>query len=238
MTKKPKLKLGDRLEIKILLNKGYSCRAIARSMGRSPNTIAYEIEVNGGKVGYDPNNANIYARVRKRNTRREWSKIEQTPALKTYIISGLKNHWNPDEISGEMKRAKKPWYASKTAIYAWLQSVYGQQYCVHLYSGRCRKKKHLKKTDRVMIPERVSINQRFLGAGNRTRYGHWEDDTIVSRKGCRGGLSVGLERKSRLIVATKVTSMSTAEHMDAIQQQIKRYKTLSITFDNGIENKQ
>ena len=89
-----------------------------------------------------------------------------------------------------------------------------------------------------MIPERVSINQRFLGAGNRTRYGHWEDDTIVSRKGCRGGLSVGVERKARLIVATKVSSLSTSENMTAIQQQVKHYKTLSITFDNGIENKQ
>ena len=111
--------MGDRLEIKILLNKGYSCRAIARSMGRSPNTIAYEIEVNGGKVGYDPNNANIYARVRKRNTRREWSKIEQTPALKTYIISGLKNHWNPDEISGEMKKCLQDRHLCLAPVSLW-----------------------------------------------------------------------------------------------------------------------
>ena len=179
MTKKPKLKLVNRLEIKILLSKGYSCRAIARSMGRSHNTIAYEVTVNSGQVGYDPNNANIYARLRRRNTRQEWSKIEHHPELKAYIIAGLEQHWNPDEISGKMKQEKRPWYASKTAIYDWLRTVYGQQYCVHLYSGRYYKKKHTKKTERVMIPERVSIDQRFLGADNRTRYGHWEDDTIV-----------------------------------------------------------
>jgi IS30 family transposase len=237
MAKKPKLKLVERLEIKILLDKGYSCRAISRSMKRGHNTIAYEVQINGGRKGYDPYLAHQYARTRKKDTRRAWSKIEHVPELRAYIIEKLEAHWNPDEIAGAMKKEKKPWYASKTAIYDWLQTVYGQRYCVHLYSGRYYKKRRTKKTERVMIPERVSIDERFLGADHRTRYGHWEDDTIVSHKGCSGGLSVGLERKSRLIVATKVTSMSTAEHMDAIQQQIKRYKTLSITFDNGIENK-
>lgn len=238
MTKKPKLKLVDRLEIKILLDKRYSYRAIAQSMGRSPNTISYEVEVNGGILGYNPQNANMYARTRKKDTRREWSKIEHNPELKTYIIECLEKHWNPDEISGRMKKEKKPWYASKTAIYEWLRSIQGQQYCIHLYSKRYHKKKRVKKTERVMIPNRVSIEKRFLGADNRTRYGHWEDDTVMSRKGCSGGLSVGYERKARLITATKVISMSTFEHMEAIQKQISTYKTLSITFDNGMENKQ
>lgn len=238
MAKKPKLKLVDRLEIKILLGKGYSYRAIAKSMERSPNTISYEVEVNGGKDGYDPQNADIYARTRKKDTRREWSKIEHNEELKQRVIEGLEKHWNPDEISARMKKEKKPWYASKTAIYEWLRSVQGQTYCNLLYSKRYYKKKHVKKTERVMIPNRVSIDQRFLGANNRSRYGHWEDDTIVSRRGCSGGLSVGSERKSRLITATKVVSMSTFEHMQAMQNQIREYKTLSITFDNGIENKQ
>lgn len=238
MAKKPKLKLVDRLEIKILLDKGYSFREIARSMGRSPNTISYEVEVNGGKEGYNPQNADIYARTRKKDTRREWSKIEHTPELKKYIIEKLEQHWNPDEISARMKKEKKPWYASKTAIYEWLWSVYGLQYCKYLYSKRYHKKKLGKKTERVMIPNRVGIEKRFLGADNRSRFGHWEDDAIVSKKGCSGALSVGCERKSRLIVATKVKSMSTLEHMQAMQNQIKKYKTLSITFDNGIENKQ
>ncbi len=237
MAKKPKLKLVDRLEIKILLDKGYSLRAIARSLNRSPNTISYEVEINGGMIGYNPQNADIYARTRRKNTRKEWSKIEHNAEMKKYIIERLEKHWNPDEISGRMKEEKKPWYASKTAIYDWLQSVYGQQHCVNLYSGRYHKKKHKKKTERVMIPDRIGIEERPIGATNRTRYGHWEDDTIVSRRGCSGGLSVGCERKARLITATKVTSMSTNEHMEVVQKQIDMYKTLSITFDNGIENK-
>jgi transposase, IS30 family len=238
MAKKPKLKLADRLEIKILLDKGYSFRAISRALGRSHNTVSYEVEVNGGKEEYNPLNADIYARTRKKDTRREWSKIEHNPEMKLYIIERLEKHWNPDEISGRMKREKKPWYISKTAIYEWLWSVYGQKYCVNLYSQRYTPKKHAKKTEKVMIPNRVGLEERFQGADNRTRYGHWEYDTMVSKKGCSGGLSVGIERKGRLVVATLVTSMSTSEHMEAIRKHISEYKTLSSTFDNGMENKQ
>lgn len=237
MTKKPKLKLSDRLEIKILLDKEYSLRAIARSMERSPNTIHYEVEVNGGIFGYNPQNANMYARTRKKDTRREWLKIEHNEELKTYIIECLEKHWNPDEISGRMKKEKKPWYASKTAIYEWLRSIHGERYCVYLYSKRYHKKKHLKKTERVMIPNRVSIEKRPDKVNDRSEAGHWERDTLVSRKGCKEGVSVGSERVSKLIDGTKVKSMSTFEHMEAVQEQQKLYLTLSETFDNGIENK-
>lgn len=237
MAKKPKLSRVERLEIKVLLDKGYSLREIAKSMGRGHNTISYEIKANGGMSGYDPINANIYAQTRKKDTRREWSKIEHNADLKTYIIECLEKHWNPDEISGRMKKERKAWYISKTAIYDWLRSVYGQQYCKYLYSERCYRKKRVSKTEKVMIPNRIGIEKRFCGASKRTRYGHWEYDTIVSRKGCSGGLSVGTERKTRLVLASKVKSMSTFEHMESIRNQTEKYKTLSITFDNGLENK-
>lgn len=237
MKKKSKLTLSERIELEILLNKRYSYRAIAKSFSRSPNTISYEVETNGGINGYNAIRANQYARTRKKNTRREWSKIEHNNELKNYIIAKLQSHWNPDEISGKMKESNLTFYASKTAIYEWLRSVYGQQYCKYLYTQRYTKKKRRQKIERVMIPQRVSIDKRFLGANHRSRYGHWERDTIVSRKGCVGGLSVGIERKSRLINASLVKSMSTYEHMKIIKKQKEIYKTLSLTFDNGIENK-
>lgn len=237
MVKKSKLKRSERFEIKILLGRGFSFRAIAKSMGRSPNTIAYEVRVNGGVLGYNPINANIYARKRKRDTRREWSKIEKNPELRAYIIAGLEQHWNPDEISGRMKEEKKTWYASKTAMYDWLRTAYGQPYCHLLASQSYYKKPHRKKTERVMIPDRVGISERSSLANDRTESGHWEQDTVVSRKGCKGGLSVGIERTTRFVTATKVKSMSTFEHMNIIKHQQALFNILSITFDNGIENK-
>lgn len=237
MINKSKLLLSERLEIEILIDKGYSYRAIAKVIGRSPNTVSYEIGVNGGKNRYNAQLANQYARTRKKDTRREWSKIEYNEELRNYIIAKLQSHWNPDEIAGNMRKDNLSFYASKTAIYEWLRSVYGQRYCQYLYTQRLIKKKRIKKAKRTMIPHRTSINKRYLGADNRTRYGHWEQDTIISRKGCSGGLLVGIERKSRLITASLVKSMSTYEHMEVIKKQKREYKTLSFTFDNGIENK-
>src|SRR3989344_8984044 len=237
MKKREKLILSERLEMEILLGKGYSYRKIAKALGRSPNTISYEVEINGGLSGYSALNADQYAQTRKKDTRYEWSKIESAPELRAYIIAGLQQHWNPDEIAGRMKDDEEPFYASKTAIYEWLRSVYGQKYCQYLYTQRYHKKKRIKKTERVMIPARIGLEQRFLGATNRTRYGHWERDTIVSRQGCSGGISVGLERKARLVIAEKVKTMSVAEHNEAVQKQKQRYKTLSVTYDNGLENR-
>jgi len=49
--------LAERLDIKILLDKGRLLREIAKSMERGHNTVAYEVRVNGGIAG-QPINCN------------------------------------------------------------------------------------------------------------------------------------------------------------------------------------
>ena len=240
MNKKEKLKKAERDEIEILLGKGYSLRSIACVLNRSPNTISYEIRTNGGRKGYRAQYAQQYARTRAKDKRRQWSKIEHMPALRAHIIAGLRAHWNPDEISGKMRQDRVPFYASKTAIYEWLRSVYGQQYVPLLYSRRYYRKKRKPKTERVMIPERVSIDERFLGATNRTRYGHWEGDTMVSGKKTGGttAVSVVYERKTRLIAAQRIENLKPASHTQALMDMLRNKKALSIAQDNGIENRE
>ena len=238
MKNKGKLKREERLEISILSGKGYSQREIAEALARSPNTVSYEMKSNSVNGMYDPIKANDKARVRKRMSKFEWKKIEENKELKKYIIVGLMNHQNPDEISGRMRKKKKSFYASKTAIYEWLRSNRGQYWCRYLYSKRYRVKKRKKsKTARVMIPERVSIDKRFLGATNRTRYGHWEKDSVLSCRGGSGSLAVAQERKSRLIVVYKTRTMSPVEHQKTTQAMLLGLMVRSVSFDNGIENK-
>ncbi len=238
MKKREKLKSAERLEISILLGKGYSLREIAGALNRVPNTISYEIKNNSVNGIYDPIKAQNKARLKLRQRRFQWKKIEEDIKLKQYVIESLKNHWNPDEISGRMERERKPFYVSKTAIYEWLRSNRGQYWCRYLYSKRCYKKKRKKnKTERVMIPERVSIDKRFLGADNRTRYGHWEIDALVSGKKGRGALAVMNERKSRLLVARKSWSLSSNLYIGVVQKMFLGLNVKSATFDNGIENK-
>lgn len=228
---------AERLEIGILLSKGYQSREIGGVLGRGKSTINYEISQNQTKGQYDPQKAHEKARLRKRMRRLEWSKIEQFPSLKHLIIAKLSEHWNPDEIAGWLKLRKQP-YVSKTAIYAWLRTSRGERYCQFLYSKRKRVRRRRKKTKRALIPNRVGIERRNRGATNRTHYGHFEADTIVGRKGTRGGLKTAVERKSRLVVAGKVKTMKPDEHATVLSELLLPLKIKSATFDNGIENRE
>lgn len=237
MKQKGDLTRAERLEIGILLEKGYSQRSIAGEMKRSPNTISYEIRENSVGGSYDPLKADVKARVRKRMRKLQWSKIEENSDTKAFVVEKLEARWNPDEIAGYLKRTKDKRYVSKTAIYDWLRTSRGERHCVWLYSKRKRVKKRKPKAKKVMIPNRVGIERRNEGANNRSRYGNWEKDTIVSKKGCRGGASVHQERKSRFLVGRKVRSMRGREHARATMRLKRRMHMKSVTMDNGIENR-
>lgn len=232
------IKKAERLEIALLRNKGYGIREIARVLGRSPSSISEEISRNRTKRGYDPHRAQVKARIRRRDAKFQGMKIEADPNLRAHVIAKLEAHWNPDEIAGTLRRKRAPFYASKTAIYDWLRSVWGQRYCPLLYSKRYRKKARKEKARRVLIPNRVSIDERFAGATNRSRFGHWEGDTLVSgkRTGSRAAASVLYERKAKLVMARRIENLKPDSHTAAERGMLKNKKALSVTQDNGIEN--
>ena len=230
------LSKAERLEIGILLEKGYSQRSIGRILGRGHNTVSYEIKRNSTNGVYDPVKADAKARVHKHYRRLAWSKINADPVLEQVVIEKLEAHCNPDEIAGWLKRTKQP-YVSKTAIYDWLRTARGERYCEYLYSKRKRVKKRRSNAKKILIPNRVSIHKRSQGAVNRSRGGYWERDTVVGRKGTRGGLATAQERKTRLVRARKVLSMKSSEHLAADRILFEGVKVLSVTRDNGIENR-
>lgn len=237
MNNKGDLTRAERLEIGILLEKGYSLRAIARALGRGHNTVSYEIQTNSVRGRYDAQKAHAKARVRKRYRKWQHSKLNLDLDLQRVVVKKLKKHCNPDEIAGWLRRSKKRPYVSKTAIYDWLRTSRGERYCEHLYSKRKRVKRRKPKAKKVLIPNRVSISKRSLGATNRSRYGHWERDSVVSKKGTRGGIAVHQERKSRLVIGVKVASMQPSEHARATRAVGELVVMKSASTDNGIENR-
>lgn len=238
MKKRGKITKTERLEIALLRGKGYGVREMGRVLDRSPGSISDELRRNRTQGGYDAMAAQRKARVRRMDAKFQGMKIEGDPDLKVYVIRKLEEHWNPDEIAGRMRDDREPFYVSKTAIYDWLRTVYGDSYCRHLASGRHQKRERKSKTARVMIPERVSIHERFLGATHRTRYGHWEGDTLVSGKktASTAAASVAYERKSKFIQARMIPNLKPASHTQAMHDMLVNKKALSITQDNGIEN--
>ena len=225
----------ERMEIEYLVGKGYSGRVIAQILHRSKSALCAELQ---RTVPYNARLAQQYARTILKNRKYQKHHIEMVPQLKAYVIEKLQEGWSPDVIAGRMQKDQLPFFASKTAIYDWLYSVWGQSYCRYLYTKRYQhQKRRTSKPSRVMIPFRIGIERRKAGATHRSRYGHWEADTIVSPKGGRGALLTTQERKSRYVTITKASSLSAHEIAEHLQNHMRTVKIQSITFDNGIENK-
>ena len=231
---------AERSEISILKERGCGVREIARALGRSPNTVSYELRTNSVGGVYDPLKAKQKSWAARHSRRYQQHKIERNSNLKAYVIAGLQSGWNPDEISGAMRATNQPFYASKTVIYDWLYSAYGQLYCQYLPSRQYKlTKRKQTKTERVLIPDRVSVTERPRGASNRTRYGHWEGDTVVSgkRTGSKAALAVFVERKTRLVAAALIPDLKAESFAGAATALLAGKKTLTLTLDNGIENR-
>lgn len=236
----------DRLQA--MLDSGLRQNKIAEILKVDPATISREVARNrkrarikgGVRLGiYESEVAEHKARVRRVKSKYQCMKIEGNNDLRAYIVDKLKQYWNPDEISGRMKNDDRPFYASKSSIYKWLRSNYGQYYCRYLYSGRYSPRRQRKnKTKRALIPNRMGLELRPLGATNRTRYGHYEADTMVSAKETKSkaALSVSYERKAKYIDARRIKNMKPESHNRALQSMLENKKALSLTQDNGIEN--
>lgn len=208
-------------------------------LARSPSSVSQEIKRNSINGRYQPLKADHKAYVRAKYRRFQWRKINQDKTLWKCVITGLKQHWNPDEIAGRMKQARLSCYASKTAIYDWLRTARGDRYCNLLYSRRHYRKKWKPKTKQLLIPQRIGIEKRPLGSTNRSRYGHWEGDTLVSGRytGSRAALSVLYERKAKYVAVMKVPNLKPSTQAAAVRRMTKPLLVKSTTWDNGIENR-
>mgnify|MGYP001562993030 CR=1 FL=1 len=244
------LNQADRDRLQALRDEGVKQKEIAKILSVDPGTISREIERNRRKYRKRKNIKNKNARyeagvaehkayVRRKYATYQGKHINEHNALRNYIIKRLKLRWNPDEISGRMKKDHAPFYASKTAIYEWLRTVHGQRWCQYVYSQRYSvRKRKKKKTKKTLIPNRKGIVLRPLGATNRSRYGHYEGDTVVSAKktASKAALSVLYERKAKYIAARKITNLKPQSNNHAIAAMQQNIMMKSITMDNGIEN--
>lgn len=241
MRKFSQLKQSDRDRMEILLNQGVLQKDIALVLKVDPSTISREIKRRKQKDGkYEAGAAQQKAYVKRKNSKYQGMKVESDPEMKNYIISKLKEKRSPDEIAGRMKLEKKSFYAGKDAIYRWLYSARGQKYAHLLCTKRYKRRRQKRRVKREMIPNRLSINQRPKGAMNKTRYKHFEIDTAVAprRVNNHQAIAIASERKSKFILATKIKSLSSGHMTGVVNKFAKKANILTLTADNGIENRQ
>ena len=90
-----------------------------------------------------------------------------------------------------------------------------------------------------MIPNRVGIEQRPEKATKRLEFGHFEEDTMVSSRRSKGkaALAVLCDRKARYTKLGLMKNMKPKIHVRAQKKMAKTLLMKTITYDNGIENK-
>ena len=107
-----------------------------------------------------------------------------------------------------------------------------RSHCKGRHKGLYR---HQKKTK---IPNRVSIEKRPAQVQARKQFGHWETDSLVSRKS-KAALNSLVERKSRLLYLTGLRQKSARYTARAVIRHLKVLPPkarLTLTLDNGTEN--
>lgn len=233
---------SERSELEILLSKGYSQRSIAMVIGKSQSSISREIKANSVFSLYNARKAKHKSYVKRHCSKYQGMKIQGNKILHLFIISKLLHYWTPEMIAGYLQHEQVllPSISTK-AIYKWIYSAYGQRYCSLLCKKRYHPKRRKgKKASKEMIPNRISIERRPDTANLRSEIGHFETDTMVSgrKTGSKTALTILHDRKSRKTKIKKIINMSPYTNRKALTGMLKELYCLTITHDNGIENKQ
>lgn len=229
----------NRLEISVLLKKGYSIRDIACAMGRNPSSISREIKRNSVKGQYDPSKADHKAYVARHDSKYQGMKVRENYDLEKYIRGKMQSpfNWSPEQIAGRWNKETGMKLKADT-VYKYLYSSYGNYLCKYLKYKRHKKRRRKGvKSVRELIPNRVWIDVRPDIINSRSRFGDLEADTMGRpRHATQQTLAVIRERKSRKLLAIKVRRLKYA--MDGFKKLLSPYQDIleSLTMDNGVEN--
>jgi IS30 family transposase len=220
-----------------------SLRKIAQELGRSPSSISRELQRNASPEYrlYLSHRADMRAAGRRKQaSRRPRLKNDQ---ILSYVCAKLREGWSPEQIAGRIGLDHPGLAISHEAIY---------QYIYHPHTPerqeliRCLRRRHRRRTDRPLgrqerktkIPNRVPIDCRPVAAAHRRQFGHWEGDSLVSRKS-RVALNALVERKSRLLCLTRLVRKTAEATVQAVSMRLAEFPRgfrRSLTLDNGTEN--
>ena len=224
-------------------SEGKAISEIARVTGRNKGTISRELQRNSSSE------YKLYLSHRAQG-RAEQRKQEACarPRLKNnriefYVRNKLSEGWSPEQISGRIETEHASLSISHEAIY---QYIYDSKTSDRKELIGCLRRAHRKrkskgigrKTKKTKIPNRIPIEARPASVETRQQFGHWEGDSMVSGKST-ASLNSLVERKSRLLILTKLKRKSADETNKAVIKRLNGFPQKSrrtLTMDNGSEN--
>lgn len=224
-----------------------SLREIAGILGRSHGTISRELKRNCPmeRRFYIPRAAQERAgfKIQRRGQR---PRLKQ-PSIAGYVREKLKLGWSPEQISGRLTIDHPSSSISHEAIYQYIYAPWGyyENYKgedLRIYLRRKQKRRRRKnpiyQSRKQLIPDRIGIEKRPRYIEKRIQLGHWEGDSMVSRKSTVA-LNTLVERASGL---SKITKLPNLKPMVSATTVARRFQELppalrrTLTLDNGIEN--
>lgn len=218
--------LKERFCIAENLELGKSIRSIAKTLNRNPSSVSREINKNIDSKGhYDCIEAdNNYAKNKKKSKKK--IKLLNDEQLYEFVYKCLKKFWSPEIISIAAKKlkmiisVKSIYEAIKNGLFPGITATThlrrrGKKYC---YGGRNKYN--------TIQPEHT-IHERPVSADNRSRFGHWEGDTILGGVG-KGCIVTLIERKSRFVIAKKANSKSQKDVGEAL---IEAFREMHVKLD-------
>lgn len=193
-----------RIELSLLVRLGHSQRAIARILGVSPSTICRELHRNRKATGqYHATYARLRAAARRLAANQALRKLLGNAELERLIAGKLACQWSPDQIARWLQHTKQAVTVCAQTIYDWVYR-FSTDLVQQLRSTKQRYRRTrantLRRQQRAALLATRRIDQRPKSVEGRRFYGHWEGDTMVSRKS-PGRIGTLVERKSGYLMA-------------------------------------
>jgi IS30 family transposase len=239
------LSQDERISIADMLTNGFSLRAIAKHLKRSPSTISREIKNNTGSMKcYGPYRAQQLSTSKLSRPKKR--KIDN-PELNKEIQQKLDIHWSPEQISAWLLKTFPDNETMNVCAETIYQAIYIQakgqlkrDVVSRLRTGRIKRKAHTspdQRTSRFRDPM-VMISERPPEVEDRAVPGHWEGDLIVGANN-QSAIGTLVERTTRFTVLLHLPNGHTSiEVQDAIIKKmydLPRLMKNSLTWDQGSE---
>jgi len=133
--------------------------------------------------------------------------------------------WSPEIIAGRIQKDHPGLSISHEAVYQYIYhpQTPNRHELINCLRRAHRKRKHKgigRKERKTKIPNRIAIDARPKSGETRRQFGHWEGDSLVSRKSV-AALNSLTESKSRLVLLTKLGRKGARETKDAIITRLR-----------------
>ena len=234
----------ERMTLASLRAQGFSLRAIAQQMHRSPSTLSRELARNSCPAGYGSRAAQ-WSYQSRRQAARPAPKLHANGVLWHLVTQMLIWHWSPWQISRTLKamhpddpRQQASHETIYNAIYAYPRGELKKQLIGLLRQGRnLRRPRSGGQDRRGQIPEMVSFHVRPPEVNDRTMPGHWEGD-LIKGAGNKSAVGVLVERSSRMVLLCKMPDASAESALAAFTAKLNQIAAplrQTLTYDQGKE---